>query len=232
MEKKPTPFSFVCHFSSNVNNLKRVQTIRPKTIQPVWNSDNSAKSMQTIQPETIQPIIVTAAVAPTCCELANRGYDSIRNLEPVIAAKRRRARSAPTGDLKPRNDSTSNFFLSNLRLCKTGWIVSGWIFWISNRLNCLRLNCLYIFGWIVWISDRLNCLWPNCLCAILKFNDQSRFILSKRRARFIFVLGRQISMSDGNCEKKRKKDFEKKLKSRRQIVIEKKSAKKFREKTL
>ena len=25
------------------------------------------------QPETIQPIIVTAAVAPTCCELANRG---------------------------------------------------------------------------------------------------------------------------------------------------------------
>ena len=30
--------------------------------------------------------IVTTAVAPTCCELANRGQDSIWNLEPVIAA--------------------------------------------------------------------------------------------------------------------------------------------------
>ena len=55
--------------------------------------------IQTIRPEKIQPIIMTAAVAPTCYELACRGLNSIRNLESVIAAKRRRARSAPTGYL-------------------------------------------------------------------------------------------------------------------------------------
>ena len=32
--------------------------------------------------------IFTAAVAPTCCELAKRGLDFIRNLEPVIVAER------------------------------------------------------------------------------------------------------------------------------------------------
>ena len=32
--------------------------------------------------------IFTAAVAPTCRELAKRGLDFIRNLEPVIVAER------------------------------------------------------------------------------------------------------------------------------------------------
>ena len=46
--------------------------------------------------------IVTAAAAPTCCELAAKEIGSIRNLEPDIAAKRQRVRSEPTNDLKPR----------------------------------------------------------------------------------------------------------------------------------
>ena len=40
--------------------------------------------------QTIQPKIMTAAVVPACYELANRGYDLIRNLDPVIAATRER----------------------------------------------------------------------------------------------------------------------------------------------
>ena len=58
--------------------------------------------------------IVTAKVAPTCCELAIRGQDSLRKLEPVIATKRRRTRCAPTGDLKPTNPHRS--FMGNNRL--------------------------------------------------------------------------------------------------------------------
>ena len=38
------------------------------------------------QPETIRPILVAVAVAATCCELANRGKDSIRNFESVFTA--------------------------------------------------------------------------------------------------------------------------------------------------
>ena len=70
-------------------------------------------------------------------ELANRGPDSIQNLEPVIAAKRRRAPSAPTGDLKPRNSSNSDFF-SNLfffgKLAELSQAELSVYFW----LNCLR----------------------------------------------------------------------------------------------
>ena len=68
------------------------------------------------------------------------------------AAKWRRAHSAPTGDLKPRNNSNSHYFSFESSVLK-------------NWLNCLRLNCLYISGWIVWISNWLNCLWQNCLSA-------------------------------------------------------------------
>ena len=40
--------------------------------------------MQRIQPKTIQPIMVTAAVAPTCCELANRGVATLnQEITPI-----------------------------------------------------------------------------------------------------------------------------------------------------
>ena len=83
----------------------RVQTIRLTKIQLIRNADISAKSIR-----TIQPIIVIAALAPTCCELVNRGQDSIQNLEPVITAKRWRA---PNGDLKLRNNFNSDFFFQS-----------------------------------------------------------------------------------------------------------------------
>ena len=35
----------------------RVQTIRPQTIQPISNSDNSVKMSETIRPKTIQTVL-------------------------------------------------------------------------------------------------------------------------------------------------------------------------------
>ena len=40
--------------------LNGAPTIRPKTVQPIGNSDNSARNIQTIQPGTFQPVLQNA----------------------------------------------------------------------------------------------------------------------------------------------------------------------------
>ena len=98
MGEVPFVPTFICTKMKNRSHLYQNystrfligQLVSQRIITLIFYSSNRRK---------LSSRIVTAAVAPTFCELANRGY-SIRKLEPVIAAKRRRSRSATTGDHK------------------------------------------------------------------------------------------------------------------------------------
>ena len=84
-------------------------------------------------------LIGNDAVAQKCCKLANRGFNSIRSLKPVFAAKRRRAPIVPTGDLTPRINSS--LYLLNQSFWKSDWVV--WV--ISAELSNFQI------GWKVFI---------------------------------------------------------------------------------
>ena len=83
----------------------KFQTIRSKIYRQFSHGQLSQHDKITL---FLKNLLVTAAVAPTCCELANKGYDSLRNLEPFIAANLRHAHSAPTCDYNPRITGNSD----------------------------------------------------------------------------------------------------------------------------
>ena len=126
------------------------QTIRPKTVQPIWKSDNSPKSIK-----AIQPVLQNARFQK------KTKLDLFLGLRSPGGALRARRRFAAITGSKFRIDSypllaSSQHAGATAAVTIIDWIFSGWIFWIVLA----ELSELQI-GWIVF--DRFVWTRPECL---------------------------------------------------------------------